>query len=157
MPHCADHTRRKTSPMFYRLSAFAIMAALCVSNAASAQTPPSASNDNPAGVWSNGDREIVIQITPCPRSTNTFCGTILQDNRPGPAANPANHVFIRDLRLDRQGWKGKINDGGFNLNLTMRLSGSNSAQARYCFALACETETWSRSNPPAGGATARGG
>jgi uncharacterized protein (DUF2147 family) len=143
MPHDAASSLKRSPPMFSRLSALALMAALCATNSASAQTPAN-DNNTPAGIWTNTDREIVVQITPCRSSSQTFCGTILEDNRSGPAANPPNHVFIRDLRLDRQGWKGKINDGGFNLNLTMRLTPPNAAQARYCFALACETETWTR-------------
>jgi uncharacterized protein (DUF2147 family) len=141
--------------MLYRLSAFAIMASLSASSAASAQTAAN-NNATPAGVWTNGDREIVVQIAPCLASAQTFCGTVLEDNRPGPVANPPNHVLIRDLRLDRQGWKGKINDGGYNLNLTMRLNPPNSAQARYCLAFACESEVWTRVDPTQSGNLYRG-
>lgn len=119
------------------------MAALYASAPAMAQTPAN-TNNTPAGVWTNGDREVVVRIAPCAQGAATFCGTILEDNRPGPAANPPNHVLLRDLRADRQGWRGKVNDGGFQLNLTLRMTTPTAAQARYCFAMACETETWTR-------------
>lgn len=120
------------------------MAALTASATSATAQPAANSNATPNGVWTNQDREVIVRIAPCAGSTSSFCGTVVRDNRPGPAANPANHILIRDLRGDRQGWRGKINDGGFQLNLTLRLSAPSTAQARYCFGLACETETWSR-------------
>lgn len=136
---------KKELPMFYRLSGFAIMATLYAVAPAIAQTSAN-TNNSPVGVWTNGDREVVVRISSCASGAATFCGTILEDNRPGPAANPPNHVLLRDLRADRQGWRGKVNDGGMQLNLTMRITTPTSAQARYCFAMACETETWTRTS-----------
>jgi uncharacterized protein (DUF2147 family) len=128
--------------MFYRLSAFAIMAGLVAATPANAQTTV------PTGTWTNANREVIVRVSPCQTSTSTFCGTIVQDNRPGPAANPPNHMLIRDLRSDRQGWRGQINDGGMQLGLTMRMRDQSNAQVRYCLAFACETETWSRITTP---------
>jgi uncharacterized protein (DUF2147 family) len=124
--------------MFYRLSAFAIMAGLC------ATTPALAQENPPTGVWSDADRSVIVTIAPCAGAAATFCGTVLQDNRPGPAANPPNHLLIRGLQRDRRGWRGQINDGGTTLNLTLRMSGPSTAQARFCFGIVCDTETWSR-------------
>jgi uncharacterized protein (DUF2147 family) len=128
--------------MFYRLSAFAIAAALFPALPASAQTE--SGQAFPAGVWMDSERAVVVRLAPCAATPNKFCGMVLQDNRPGPAANPPNHMIIRDLAPDRNGWKGKANDGGMTLNLTMRQGPNNSAQVRYCFGIVCEADTWQR-------------
>jgi uncharacterized protein (DUF2147 family) len=125
--------------MFYRLSTYAIFAGLVA-----AGTPAAAQETVPLGIWTDAERSVVVRIAPCPTGASTFCGIVLEDNRPGPAANPPNHILIRSLRQDRQGWRGIINDGGTQLNFTMRLRSSNSAQARFCFGIVCDTETWSR-------------
>lgn len=144
--------------MFYRLSGLAIMAALFPATSVSAQsaTPTNSPVSFPSGVWTNASQEMVVRIAPCASGPNRFCGTLLQDNRPGPVANPANHQLVRDLAADRTGWKGKIVDGGTTLNFTMRPAANDRAQARYCFGIVCESETWMRiANPPAPNATLR--
>jgi uncharacterized protein (DUF2147 family) len=124
--------------MFYRLSAFAIMAGLAAPVVASAQ------ENAPTGIWRDSDQSFIVRIAPCVAVGNAFCGTVLQDNRPGPAANPPNHVLIRGLQRDRRGWRGQINDAGTTLNFTMRMNSPTTALARFCFGIVCDTETWSR-------------
>lgn len=133
--------------MLYRLSGLAIMAALFPAASVSAQSvaPTSGQLNFPAGLWTDADRSMVVRMAPCAGSPNRFCGTLVQDNRPGPAANPANHLLIRDLAADRAGFKGKAVDGGMTVNLTMRPGSANSAQVRFCLGIICETETWQRS------------
>jgi uncharacterized protein (DUF2147 family) len=126
--------------VFYRLSAFSIMAGLC----AAAPVSAGAQEAEPTGVWRSADSAITIRIAPCASPTNTFCGTVLQDNRPGPATNPANHVIVRGLRWERQVWRGQVNDGGMTLNFTLRINGPTTALARYCLGILCEEESWSR-------------
>lgn len=132
--------------MFYRLSGLAIMAALFPAASVSAQSAAPTSNPTtfPSGIWTNAGQEMVVRIAPCAGTPNQFCGTLLQDNRPGPAANPANHQLVRDLAAGRTGWKGKIVDGGTTLNFTMRPAANDRAQARYCFGIVCDSETWMR-------------
>ena len=144
--------------MFYRLSGLAIMAALFPAASASAQSAVSTNTPTtfPSGIWTNTDQEMVVRIAPCSSSPNRFCGTLLQDHRTGPAANPPGHMLVRDLASDRAGWKGRIVDGGTTLNFTMRPAANDRAQARYCFGIVCESETWMRiANPPAPNATLR--
>jgi uncharacterized protein (DUF2147 family) len=124
--------------MFYRLSTYAIAAALFPLSTATANEA------FPGGIWRDGDRTLVVSIAPCPAEASTFCGSLIEDNRPGPAANPQGHQLVRGLKKDRAGWKGKIVDGGTQLNFTMRPQNGDAAQVRFCFGVLCETEVWQR-------------
>jgi uncharacterized protein (DUF2147 family) len=136
--------------MFYRLSAYAIAAALFPIASASAQ------DTFPSGVWTDADRSVVVRIGLCAPASAVFCGTILEDNRAGQAANPPGHQLVRDLKLGRSGWGGKLVDGGMTLNFTMRPQPRDTAQVRFCFGVICDTETWQRvSSVPASNAPLR--
>jgi hypothetical protein len=124
--------------MFYRLSAYAIAAALFPLSSATANEA------FPSGMWRDADRTLVISIAPCAAEAGSFCGSIIEDNRPGPAANPQGHHLVRGLKKERAGWKGKLVDGGTQLNFTMRPQAGDSAQIRFCFGVVCDTETWQR-------------
>jgi uncharacterized protein (DUF2147 family) len=136
--------------MFYRLSAYAIAAALFPIASANAQEA------FPSGVWSDAERMVVVRISPCSAGAAVFCGTVVEDNRPGPPANPPGHQFLRDLKQTRTGWKGKLNDGGTGLTLSMQPQAGGTAQVRFCLGVLCDTETWRRlSSVPAQSAPLR--
>jgi uncharacterized protein (DUF2147 family) len=128
--------------MFYRLSALAIMAGLV------AAAPAQAQEAFPNGVWSDSDRNVTVRIGPCPANgganTQAFCGVVLSDTRPGPAANPPNHMLLRDLRQTRGIWRGKAVDGTAQLNLTLQPRGTDAINARYCLGFLCENDIWTR-------------
>jgi hypothetical protein len=129
-----------------RLSAIVFISVLCAAAPASSQV------STPAGSWINTARTMTVSVAPCVGNQATFCGILVRDNRPGPAANPPNHLLLRDLKADRQGWRGKANDGGTQLNLNLRLLNPSSLQVRFCFGFVCETENWARVQPGSGGA-----
>lgn len=122
--------------MFYRLSAYAIAAALFPITSAQAQ------DAFPGGIWSDADRSIVVRIEPCTPLARVFCGSVIQDNRVGQATNPPGYQLVRELTQSRAGWKGKIVDGGTTLNFTMRPQLRDTAQVRFCFGVICDNETW---------------
>lgn len=130
--------QHKGSPMFYRLAAYAIAAALFP------VAPANAQEAFPNGIWSDAERSVVVRIRPCSAGASVFCGTVVEDNRPGSPANPPGHQFLRDLKQTRNGWKGQLNDGGTALTLSMRPQSGGAAQVRFCFGVVCDTETWRR-------------
>jgi uncharacterized protein (DUF2147 family) len=122
--------------MFYRLSAYAIAAALLP------VSPVAAEEAFPNGVWSDARRRIIVRVAPCGVAANSFCGTVVRDNRRGRPTNPPGHLLIRHLSPSRPNWTGQVMDVGTKINMTLRPIANDRAMAQVCMiGLFCLSET----------------
>jgi uncharacterized protein (DUF2147 family) len=86
----------------------------------------------PLGVWTDAQRRIVVRITPCGSDVDTFCGTVVQDNRTGLAKNQPGHTIIRDLEQGPVHWSGQAFDGPTRFSFTLKPTAHDRAKARLC-------------------------
>lgn len=109
--------------------------------------PATAQGAFPLGDWSSQDGLVAVRIAPCAPTSAAVCGTIIDDARTDTEANPPGHRVLMNVKLKRGVWRGKFADGSISGSVTLKPKGPSDAAVRFCLAaIACDTETWRRTD-----------
>lgn len=105
---------------------------LAIGLAASFAAPARSDDIFPIGVWTDTRSRMVVRIAPCGATANTFCGTVVQDNRSGRAINPQGHMIVRHVQPSASGWRGQALDVNSRVDFTLQQRTNDRANLRLC-------------------------